>query len=722
MRLAAFCWLIVFALGCGPPRPCRKGTLFVELMFPAAIPAVDRLRVTVTIDGTPLATELPYAEGKGNTLELEFPGGNYPEGKSANLVVALLANGEEIARMGREGFVLPAGCGALAIGDVVSGSDMAADLRRGLLDAESEVETDLGIDLGSDTDLHLQLDLGSDMDDGKLPNGQSCASGDQCESGICVDQVCCRVSCSGQCEACDVEGAKGECTQVTSGAPHGSRAACSGAGACHGECGVGARDVCLYPGVEVTCAGASCSGNTRRLAAGCDGQGACTTQQTQTCTMGCAGTECMGACALDADCSAATPAKPFCDNGVCTAQKPNGRACTASAECTSGVCVDGVCCNTACGAQCDSCVEPGSVGTCKRKAGDVVVNANLPARVACAGSGACKGTCNGTAPSCTFPTMSTSCGVAACQSGVVTPVGSCDGVGACAQTPMMCPNGACSGTACGPCPNDATCGTTRWCNNGTCTGKIANGGACGGNNQCTSGQCVDGVCCNTACGSQCDSCVEPGSVGTCKKKSGDVLINPALPARVACTGTGPCKAQCNGVAATCTFPTATTSCGTASCQSGVAKPVGACDGAGVCEQMSVICPNGACSGTMCGPCPNDSTCSATRWCNNGTCSPKLGNGGSCTGSNQCTSGQCVGGRCCAQACGGTTPACSADGNRCECSGASCGGGAVCFGGACCTPSCNDQCSTTDFSDGCGGTCAANCVTQCCPDGSCNRFC
>src|SRR5262245_2303625 len=51
-------------------------------------------------------------------------------------------------------------------------------------------------------------------------------------------------------------------------------------------------------------------------------------------------------------------------------------------------------------------------------------------------------------------------------------------------------------------------------------GPSPNGSLCSQNVQCLSGHCVDGVCCDGACGGQCESCAEPGSLGTCLIVSG----------------------------------------------------------------------------------------------------------------------------------------------------------------------------------------------------------
>lgn len=515
---------------CTTVRDCRAGTLFVRLAFSGLSAVPDTLQIAVTVDGKALTTELPYAAGKGETLEIEFPDGQYPAGKPADIIIAAVVEGVEIGRVTRAGFTLPASCGALTLG---FGADMSAPP-------------------GSD-------DLGG----GKHPNGEACAGPDECESGFCVDGVCCNAACGEQCEACDVDGARGMCVPVPSGAPHGARPRCTGDGtACGGQCSVAARDVCTYPGAAITCVPQSCTGNTKTVATGCNGQGACDTPLTVTCPMGCDGNDCLGACMSDSQCAAADATKPYCDNGVCTPLKPRGHACAAGTECTSGFCADGVCCNNACDQQCDSCKESGSIGTCRRRIGAPLTGSS-PSRAACPGSGECAGTCNGTSATCVFPTSSTTCGAASCTSGVATPVGTCDGGGSCLQTPMTCPNGACSGATCGPCPDDSTCGSTRWCNAGTCTSKYANGSTC-------------------------------------------------------------------------------------------------------------------------------------------------------TANNQCASGNCVLGRCCASACRGTTPACNLAGTACVCTSTSCGA-AVCYQGSCCAPACDRECALSTYSDGCGGTCPRNCSTRCCVD-------
>src|SRR5690606_23273840 len=105
----------------------------------------------------------------------------------------------------------------------------------------------------------------------------------QCTSGSCVDGVCCDSACSGQCEACDVEGSVGACSPVN-GAPHGDRDACAGDGSiCEGSCDGVTTSTCSYPDASVECREASCAVGVATLAAFCGGTGSCPAEETQSC-------------------------------------------------------------------------------------------------------------------------------------------------------------------------------------------------------------------------------------------------------------------------------------------------------------------------------------------------------------------------------------------------------------------------------------------------------
>jgi alpha-tubulin suppressor-like RCC1 family protein len=131
---------------------------------------------------------------------------------------------------------------------------------------------------------------------GSKNNGESCSGGGECMSGHCADGVCCATSCAGNCEACDVT--PGTCTAVT-GAPHGTRAACSIDPVCGGMCDGSNRSACTYP-TATQCRAPTCTSGSFVAGAMCGTDGLCpaapaavdctTTADTKYCgTTACAG-------------------------------------------------------------------------------------------------------------------------------------------------------------------------------------------------------------------------------------------------------------------------------------------------------------------------------------------------------------------------------------------------------------------------------------------------
>jgi MYXO-CTERM domain-containing protein len=137
--------------------------------------------------------------------------------------------------------------------------------------------------------------------------GSSCEQEGDCETGLCVDGVCCDTACDGACDACsEASGSEtdGTCAPIASGSP--------GSPACE--------------------------------SLACNGESA----------------ECEH-CAEDSEC---TPGF-FCNaESECAAERADGEACDEETDCAeagcglcaSGHCVDGVCCDTACKDECQSCL------------------------------------------------------------------------------------------------------------------------------------------------------------------------------------------------------------------------------------------------------------------------------------------------------------------------------------------------------------------------------
>src|SRR5438477_340808 len=98
-------------------------------------------------------------------------------------------------------------------------------------------------------------------------SGQTCGCADDCESGFCVEGICCKTACQGACVACNVAGRAGTCSPVDEGRtdPRGlckdeGAASCGKTGACDGFGGCS-----LYP-AETVCMPTMCAGDRLQTA------------------------------------------------------------------------------------------------------------------------------------------------------------------------------------------------------------------------------------------------------------------------------------------------------------------------------------------------------------------------------------------------------------------------------------------------------------------------
>jgi hypothetical protein len=581
----------------------------------------------------------------------------------------------------------------------------------------------------------------------KKSKGISCSASSDCNTGFCVDGVCCESSCDGQCEACDAAGALGTCQAIT-GAPHNARVECNGAGdTCGGTCDGQVRTACGYPTASTSCRAASCTAGTAMVAAACDGNGGCPALQQQDCgTYACGATACHGDCTTDSDCAGTS----YCAAGVCVTKKVAGASCGVADQCGSGFCADGVCCNAACNGQCEACAEAGHAGECRAVAG-------IPRQGhdACGDDGTvCGGVCDGTVrTACSYPGASTSCRQASCGNDTATLSATCDGQGACpAKQTQGCGTFVCGATAClGDCQADGDCATGFWCSGGVCAPKLQPGTACSASDQCGTGSCVDGVCCNTACNGQCEACDVSGHVGTCTPTVGEPTGG-----RPACGSDGSsCGGTCDGHrTATCTYPGAETVCAAPSCAAGVATLPSFCDHQGACpapEHQS--CGQYTCGSAGCmGDCTTDTDCTADAYCSAGVCAPKKVAGASCSAADQCGSGFCTDGVCCNVACDGQCEACAQAGSvgtcapvtgapkghrvACSSDGTACGGACDGTHAAACTyagasvscrgASCSEGTATAAASCEGTGHCpspvANSCARYVCGDAACKTSC
>ena len=295
--------------------------------------------------------------------------------------------------------------------------------------------------------------------------GQPCQSSATCASGLFCspDGYCCDLACTGPCQSCET----GACKAVT-GAPHAGHGNCAGDTAeCAGSCTGAANGQCTW--VTTACGQASCTTLTNAqseptgttfLPQGTCSTGACLPGTASSCasSLVCASaTACKTACATDADCLVGNA----CTAGVCGGKKGNGTACSANNQCQLGNCVDGFCCESACTGTCVACSRA-KTGMADGYCRDVTTGTDPDSECPVETSKACglDGTC-GTGGACRFQSASLTCGTVSCAGGMYTPLGRCDGAGAClAGTPALC-------TGHLPCVSTTACATSCTANSTT---------------------------------------------------------------------------------------------------------------------------------------------------------------------------------------------------------------------------------------------------------------
>ncbi len=467
-----------------------------------------------------------------------------------------------------------------------------------------------------------------------LANGAVCAANAECTSGNCIDGVCCNTACGALCQACNVAGSVGTCSNIVAGndpANECANGACS-AGACKLDNGQGcaAGSACLSNQcIDGFCCNTACSGtclacNVAGLAGTCSNVPNATDPANE-----CAGvTNCNGA-------------------GACGLLS-NGTVCAVGGECSSGNCIDGVCCNTACGALCQACNVAGSVGTCSN-----IVAGNDPANE-CANGACSAGACkldNGQGCAAGSACLSNQCIDGFCCNTACS--GTCQ---ACSNALTGSPNGTCDNVNAGLETANECTGTTTCNGTGAC-GLFAVGQACAINGECANGQCVDGMCCGTNACSPCQTC-NGGTPGTCTNIPIDVVDNNPVGL---CTGTS----SCDGAGICRKNDGQTCPGGNGDCVHGHCVDGFCCNTAcsGTCQACSAVLTggtNGTCSDLLPDTDPIDE-CIGAKVCGMmGTC--VLGAAGATCPVNgadaNCSSNNCVDGVCCLSAtCSGTCKSC-----------------------------------------------------------------
>jgi hypothetical protein len=318
----------------------------------------------------------------------------------------------------------------------------------------------------------MRLDVPGDQPPADVPalgvNGQACGAGSGCQTGFCVDGVCCETACAGSCNACRAAKtgqADGACRPVTTGTDPDdeceldSSNLCGRTGMCNGA------GACAVAAANLACGETKCMGSSLTPRPRCNGMGTCEARPVEPCPGGlrCASaTTCKVACAADADCvtgQVCNTAEGRCQPGLAV-----GAACDAmgaSGGCASGFCVDGVCCESACTGTCRGCTMA-RTGMPSGQCGPVRVGTDPDNECSTQDRSTCgrDGMCDGQGACRRYPD-GTTCGTTCCSRGqggnrpcnYVCDNGSCDmqdpvpGTDSCTGFSCCCPTGGTNGEA-----------------------------------------------------------------------------------------------------------------------------------------------------------------------------------------------------------------------------------------------------------------------------------
>lgn len=369
---------------------------------------------------------------------------------------------------------------------------------------------------------------------------------------------------------------------------------------------------------------------------------------------------------------------------------PPQQTCSLGSQCSSGFCVDGYCCDSACDGGCGACNLAGSQGICRPLAKGAEgspscspylcggTSAACPSSCAsqadCLPSHLCSaGICKPKAPMGASCAADSECASGFCAGGVCCE-SACDGIceactsGTCNFIAAGTPKAGCGYFVCdgksGACPSscesDAQCRSDAFCDNGSCQPKAKTGTVCQTDGECQSGFCTDGVCCEARCDGPCAQCNREGAVGSCVP-----AIGQPVGGRAPCASDGSlCGGSCAGDSLDCSYPAASTPCGGAHCEDGLASAEASCDGAGLCAPSdSRPCAPYGCGESDCKTsCETSSDCHAPAECVNGECKGTLDRGQACGSGGECQSGFCADGVCCNTACDEVCALCNVAGS------------------------------------------------------------
>lgn len=230
--------------------------------------------------------------------------------------VLLWVNGcVDLKRPSEVGSLAGGGSAVTAVGGSTGGAEVGGAGGGGAGGAGSAGFDAAQADGPADSDNNAQPDgAGGDRSRALLARGDVCQVASDCDSGFCVDGVCCESSCTGSCVSCSLQGFPGQCRPAAAGTdprdscPDDGATSCGRTGVCNDK-----QQCALYDATTV-CQGPACTSD-RITISRCSGSGACVAAPAQDCYPYKCGTTpaCRSECNTNDDCGA--PAQCFA--GIC---------------------------------------------------------------------------------------------------------------------------------------------------------------------------------------------------------------------------------------------------------------------------------------------------------------------------------------------------------------------------------------------------------------------
>jgi hypothetical protein len=144
---------------------------------------------------------------------------------------------------------------------------------------------------------------GEASETGPAAFGAPCARPTECQSGFCVQGVCCRTACTETCHTCNAPSSAGACVPVAAGQDPLNQCLAQPASTCGRAGGCDGKGGCLVHAAGVECAEQSCVDSSEILARVCDGRGACGGGSRRDCGgYSCQGSACGNSCSSSSRC------------------------------------------------------------------------------------------------------------------------------------------------------------------------------------------------------------------------------------------------------------------------------------------------------------------------------------------------------------------------------------------------------------------------------------